>query len=401
MSNRKTSEHSNEPSTLWNGNFIMVLVFGFIAGTATQMVNPLLSKYAVSLGATLTLAGTIFGLHSGVALLARPFSGAASDLFNRKYVMIGGILLSTVAFAGYLLFQTIAAVIIFRILQGISFAFIGVSRNAYATEFIPRERLGEGIGFASFGLILSQAVGPAIGLWISDTWGFSYVFIVSLLLTLIGAVAFLFQPYKPQVRAQSSRKKLTLKNLIAVDVIPYALLAGMFTMAGQLDSSFIALLGTERGIANVGLYFTVYSIAALVLRPISGKIADRLGLSVILYPAFIFLSLTMVLIGSAYSILFIILAGLSKSLGQGIAIPAIQSASIKRLGREHAGVVMATIHMGSDLLNTIAPPLGGFFAADMGYGNMYYAFAGIVLLGIPAFALIKRSEKKSASNNII
>lgn len=381
------------PRTLWNKNFIMVLVFGFIAGTANQMVNPLLSKYAVSLGATLTLAGTIVGLQSGIAMFLRPISGAASDILNRKFVMIGSVLLSAVAFAGYLIFSNITAVIICRIIQGFAFAFMSVARTAYATEFMPKDRMGEGVAFTSFGVVLSQAVGPGVGLWLSEKWGYSACFTVALVCAVLGALVLSAQSYKHE-RGEFNRSKLSLGSLIAVEVIPYALLAGLFSMVTQLGNSFIALLGAERGIANVGLFFTVYSVCALVLRPASGKILDRFGLSVLLYPAFIFASLTLVLIGSAHSITFIILAGLTKALSQGVAVPSIQGSSIKRLGKERAGVASATIHMGQDLINTLAPMAGGAIAASIGYGGMYYIFAGIILLGIPVFMLLQRNERK-------
>jgi hypothetical protein len=73
-----------EPKTLWNPGFIMILSFGFLNGTANQMVNPQLSAYAVSLGANLTLAGTLVGMQSLIAMFLRPISGAVNDVLNRK-----------------------------------------------------------------------------------------------------------------------------------------------------------------------------------------------------------------------------------------------------------------------------------------------------------------------------
>ena len=104
-----------EPKTLWNLSFIVVLILGFITGSANQMVNPLLSKYATSLGASLSLAGALVGLQSGMAMCLRPLSGAASDMLNRKYVMIGSTVASSLAFAGYLLFHHITAIVICRL----------------------------------------------------------------------------------------------------------------------------------------------------------------------------------------------------------------------------------------------------------------------------------------------
>ena len=128
-----------EPTKLWNPSFILILVFGFISGTANQMVNPQLSKYALSLGASLSLAGTIVGLQSGMSMWLRPLSGAANDILNRKFVMVGSILVSSIAFAGYLFSHSIAGTIIFRCVQGFSFAFMSVARTSFATGFTPKD----------------------------------------------------------------------------------------------------------------------------------------------------------------------------------------------------------------------------------------------------------------------
>jgi predicted MFS family arabinose efflux permease len=382
-----------EPETLWNPSFIMVLVFGFLSGCANQMINPQLSKYAVSLGATLPLAGTIVGLQSGMAMFLRPLSGVANDVLNRKHVMIGSIFIAIASFTGYMIFPSIAGVIVFRSLQGFSFAFMSVSRTAFATAYIPKDRMGEGIGFTSFGVVLSQAVAPGIGLWVSENWGYNFCFLLALCFSVFGAAMLSLLPYK-HVKREFRRHDLRLRNLIAVEVLPYAFLAGMFSISIQMCNSFLALLGDERGIPGVAIFFTVYSIVALITRPVAGRILDKLGLPILLYPSFIFAVLTFMLLGAAQSITLIIIAGVFRALSQGVALPSIQGMAIIRLGRDRAGVASSTIFMGQDLLNTLAPAVGGVLAASIGYAQMFYVFAAFTLFGIPLYTLLRRYEKR-------
>ncbi len=392
---KKTSpvQEAQEPTTLWNVSFITILVIGFLTGSANQMINPQLSKYAMSLGASLSLAGTIVGLQSGMAMFLRPFSGAANDVINRKHVMIGSIMVACVAFTGYMLFNTVSAMIVCRLLQGFAFAFMSVARTAFATEYIPKDRMGEGVAFTSFGVVLSQAIGPGIGLWLSDKYGYNICFFVSLILSLAGAVVLALLPYK-HVKREVKKNRFKFSNLLSVEVLPYAFLAGLFSISIQLANSFLALLADERGIAGVAIFFTIYSLISLVMRPIAGKILDRFGLPVLLYPSFVFASLTFVLLGAAQSLMLIVVAGVFRAMSLGVAIPSIQGMAIKRLGREKAGVASATIFIGQDLLSTLAPMAGGVLATSIGYGNMFYCFAGFVLIGIPLYMLLQRSEKK-------
>lgn len=383
----------NQPKTLWNYNFIMVLVFGFLSGTANQMINPLLSTHITSLGASLSTAGFIVGLQSGMAMFLRPLSGAASDILNRKYVMIGSIVVSSVAFTGYLFFDSIPAAMICRMLQGFSFAFMSVARTAFATEYMPKDRMGEGVAMTTFGIVLSQAVGPAVGLWLYERWGFDGCLIAALAFSVSGIVLLSTLPYK-HVKGEFKSNRLKLSNLIAVEVIPYGILGGLFAMITHLANTFVNLIGEERGIANVALYFTVYSISALAIRPFVGKVVDKRGLAIILYPAFICAAASFITLGAAQGLLLVVISALFKTFSQGVALPSIQGSSIKRMGKERAGVASATIHMGQDFICWLAPFAGGHIAKNLGYGTMYYIFAVIVLMGIPFFMLIRRNEKK-------
>ena len=152
--------------------------------------------------------------------------------------------------------------------------------------------------------------------------------------------------------------------------------------------------GDERGIPGIALFFTMYAVIALFIRPMSGRILDKYGLPVLMYPSFIFAALTFGLIGAAQGITLIIIAGVCRALSTGVALPSIQGMSIKRLGSHRAGVSSATIYMGMDLMNTIGPAAGGVIATHMGYANMFYIFAGVVLLGMPLYVLLRRYEKR-------
>ncbi len=397
---------NEEPKTLWNPCFIMILLLGFATGTANQMVNPLLSKYAVSLGASLSLAGTIVGLQRGSAMFLRPFSGAASDLLNRKYVMLGSIIITGLSFAGYLVSQSVTMVIICRLLQGVGFAFMSVARTAFASAYMPKDKIGEGVGYTTFGVVLSQAAGPSIGLWISENWGFKYCFIVALCAQVIGGTLLALIPYRKAETKKNDGKprgkdRLKLENLISVTILPYAVLGGIFTMGNLLVSSFMPLMGELRGFANVGIFFTAYSLVAVFMRPFAGKLLDKKGLAAVLIPAYIASGISMLCVGFAPGLVLIAIGGVLKACGQGGGQPSIQAAAIKRLGREKAGVASATIQMGQDLLGFLAPSVGGLIVTyagkndlNFGYTVLFVLASLLMLSGIPIFLLIRKLEKK-------
>jgi len=265
------------PTTLWNRGFLMILVFGFMTGTAGQMVGPLLSKYTISLGASLALAGSLVGLINVVAAIIRPIGGAAADRLNRKHVMIFALVLYALAYTGFLLFPAIPAIVICRILQGAGASLLGIARIAFSTEFIPKDRMGEGITLNSFGIVISQALGPGIGLAISDRWGFQACFLIAVICNALGIIIISTLPYKPTKIAE--KRRLQLRSLIEPKIIPYGILSGMLSILTSMATTFVPLIGDERGIPNVALFFTTYAILALILRPVTGRLLDRYGLA--------------------------------------------------------------------------------------------------------------------------
>ena len=61
--------------SIWNKNFICVLLANAGLAMSHNVVNPLVSSYATLLGAAPTVMGVLTGMFFGVALAMRPFAG--------------------------------------------------------------------------------------------------------------------------------------------------------------------------------------------------------------------------------------------------------------------------------------------------------------------------------------
>ena len=84
----------------------------------------------------------------------------------------------------------------------------------------------------------------------------------------------------------------------------------------------------------------------------------------------------------------VIIAGVLKAIGQGSGSPAIQSTSLKMIGRDKAGVVSSTCYIGADVGNAVAPIVGGYVAEHYGYEIMFNGYAAILLvLGVIVFTI--------------
>lgn len=395
----------NSPETvskprLWTLPFVLTFMVSLLASIAAQMVTSLIAKYSISLGASLTLAGTIAALLSFAALAARPFTGIIADRFSRKNVMVVAIALIFCCIVAYLFCSSIPLLMVIRIVHGIGFALQLVSGMALASTFLPDERIGEGLGYFGLASILAMAVGPNIGLTLYNSFGLMVPFYVAGAMLLIGLVVTLMIPAPPQVKApQKERQPFKLSNLVAPNLLILSMVVCFFSAGNGIINTYLPLVGEAKGIDNVGVFFTAYAISVFLTRPFTGKLLDKRGLGVLLVPSIIIGTIGVVMLGMATHTYQIVLAGIFKAIGQGTATACIQATCVKILGRERAGVASSTCLLGQDLGNAVGPILAGMAATAYGYETMFYLYALVLFLGSLGFYALQcfiQKRKKSA-----
>lgn len=382
---------------LWNRSFVMLLIMSTFINSASQMIVPIVSKYAISLGAPLTIAATISSLMSFAALLLRPVAGLFSDRYNRKKIILMSNLLIAICLILMAVSRTVPMLVAVRLLHGVAFSFNSVALMAFNTVFIPKERLGEGIGWMALGNTVAQALGPNIGIVLIDIGGYGLCFFVAAGICLVGILVIMMMPYKT-VGTPNTERRINLHSLICVEILPYAAILCLFSAGSGLVSSMLVLLGDERGITNIGLFFTVYSVTMVLIRPVAGKLVDSKGLGVVLYPSIIIFGLGYMILGQTSAFWLILVAAVMKAIGQGSGVPGIQSSTIKQVGREKAGVVSSTCFIGQDIGNTFGPMMGGFVAQYFGFKTLFSGFSVVFIVASCAiFYAITVAEKKKAA----
>lgn len=366
---------------LWTPTFVFLMFIGTMTSMAFFLVSPIIAKHATNIGATLTLAGVIAGILSITGMVARPFSGVIVDRLHKKFIMISATVAMGIASLGYAISHDVTLLMVFRILHGASFALSLTVNVVMVTRFIPNSRLGEGMGYHGLGQIIATAIGPNIGMLLGERYGFTTVFVVSGLLLMTAAALLIMLPYKHEKIAHR-RRGIKLEDMIAVKVIPLAIVGGIFSLTNGLISAFLILLAEERGIANIGLYFTVNAICLLLVRPLAGKLSDKVSIGVILYPALALTLLESLLLAHANALWIVLIAAVCKALGQGSAQPMLMAASIRRLDLSKSGVATSTFFIGADIGQGLGPMLGGIISNHFSYQVMFYCSALLIALGM-------------------
>lgn len=156
--------------------------------------------------------GSIYLLGSSAVM---PIYGKLGDLFGRKYVMMAAIAIFTVGSATCALAVSMDTLIAARLLQALGGGGIITSIFAITADlFQPRER-ARYQSYASLMLMLASAIGPVLGGFMSDAFGWRSIFLVNVpigILVLAG-IGFML-PYKRPDRTP------------VIDYLGAALLAG-------------------------------------------------------------------------------------------------------------------------------------------------------------------------------
>ncbi len=188
-----------------------------------------------------------------------PTAGWLSNRFGRKRVFltaVGGFMITSVLCGAA---DSLGAEVIFRILQGMSGAYLVPISQAIILDIYPREQHGKAMALWGTGVVLGPVIGPTVGGYLTEFYTWRWIFYINIpvgILAFIGTVAFL-------------RETPILKGR-RFDVLGFAALAlGIGALQLMLDrgerhdwfdSPEIMI---EAGVAALGLYvFVAHSLTA-------------------------------------------------------------------------------------------------------------------------------------------
>lgn len=135
-----------------------------------------------------------------------PMTGWLSRVFGRKRFLLTCIVLFTLASLLCGAAPNLAALIIFRVVQGAAGgALIPISQAILMETFPPHQR---GMAMAIFGIgaMFGPIVGPALGGWITDNLNWRWIFYINLPIGIIAAIMCAFFIFDPAYLKRSKER---------------------------------------------------------------------------------------------------------------------------------------------------------------------------------------------------
>ena len=354
--------------TIWTRNFICMMLANFLLQMSNFATSTMVTTYATFLGAGPTLMGFLTGMFYGISLALRPVAGPIQTRANHKKLMIAVFVLGCIVNAGYSLFHSIPMFLAFRVLHGVQYAFFGSLSMTIAADSVPDDKLASGLGFFALSGAVSQAIAPQIGISLvgwgtalrGEDFGYTVLFTYGTAMLVLGLIPLLImRDEAKERRVEAAATGKWYNNIISRHAIMPAVVMMLIMMSFSNFNGFMVPFGAELGLENIGIFFTVFAGAMLVIRPVGGWLSDRLGLRNVLLPAIALFCISFLVIGSARTIPIILVGAVLASIGFGIGNPMTQALSVQTETRARRSVASNTLYVGMDVGFFMGPLLGG------------------------------------------
>lgn len=380
--------------SLWNRAFIFCLFNNLFLFTYYFALLTILPIYIMNdLGGTVQQAGMALTLFLVSSIAIRPFSGMIVERIGKaRSVRIAGIIFVVFAFA-YLLIESMWSLLLVRFLHGFWFSILTTVNVPIVNDYIPDERKGEGMGYFVMSTNLGVVFGPFLALTLIQFASFRLLFAV---LAGIVALGYIFtwliniqenttakQSPKPQAKGNSS---LQLHDIVESKVLAIGFVALLTAFAYSSVMSFItAYAEVKQLLAYTSVFFIVFAISMLLVRPWVGKLYDSKGPSAVIYPSFVFFAIGLVIVSFLNNQWVMWLSAVFMGIGYGSVFPCLQTVAIQSVEKPRMGHAISTFFTLFDIGLAVGSVVMGVLIAWMGFQATYLFCAAMVIVTLVVY----------------
>jgi MFS family permease len=326
---------------------------------STMFVNPLINGYAKELGASSAFAGIIVGIMSLAAMFLRPVAGNLTDKFSKyRLSFIGGALIF-VGVMGYVLTPSSGWLLLFRLINGTGYVLCTVCMTTWLAFLVPRQHVGEAMGFYGLMNALAMALAPAVSINIYQKIGYRTSLVASAVsaLLMIVAIQFVGDHALPKKRVRTQKKSF---KIIQFNVLPVAILTTLFAIPYFVTQADIVTYVEQKHLTvAVGSYFLIYAVVLLIIRVGLKRYFDTVRFGVWFWLSLVSTAAYIILLTVMNNDWQMALAAALMASGYGIIYSVLQSTALLLAPIEEQGLASATFYLGLDIAMAFGPMISG------------------------------------------
>jgi MFS family permease len=369
-----------------NFSLIITSSFLFFCNFSSFFLLPLFIK---SLGGNEKNIGFIMGSFGITSIVSIPLVSYLLDKYGRRRFLLLGSLIMSLSSYGFIFIGDLSPLLyVFRLFQGIGFAFFFTSAATAAVDVIPESRRGQGLGIFGAFLILTYAIGPTIGEFVINKFGFSLFFIITSSFSLV-ATFFVFLTRDVEFKKSTDPNALRFFYL-AFSKRYFVLLVTNIIVASGFGSVlyFISVYLKSKGL-DVFYFFVTYTITVAALRILGGRISDVFGRKGVASPSLFLFSLAIASVTLINSVYMIVLVSVLFSIGYGMLYPTMSALVVDKSWPDERGKAMGAYNASFSIGVNFPTFAFGIIAKNWGFVDMYLISALIVFMGFVIFTFFE------------
>lgn len=376
----------------------VISLIAFASYVASYMRFPVVPLFARSLGINTAHIGII---NSGFFLMAGSLSlplGILSDRWGRKRLAAWGLVLLSgssflLGFSGSML-----PLLGIYLLFGIGMAAFGPTMMSMVADCSPSTHLGRSYGWYTTALYCGMSLGPAVGGFVAQGFGYIQVFFISgALIVLVFGMLLFSLPQQQKFSAANGGRHLRV--IIIRDVVHNCPLLGCWlaTLGGcfglGMFITFIPLHAQNQGlpVSQIGMVFFIQglfnALSRIPLGHLSDHVADRGRLVVI---GLIGFALAMAGFGISHNFIHFSLSAAALGSSMGLAFTSIGALIAETVPPESRGLAMGGYNSVIYFGMMLSSGLMGYVIQRTGFATGFYLTAVVVLVLIGFFHLLIR-----------
>jgi MFS family permease len=351
----------------------------------------LLPLYVHQLGGTEAEIGLIQAMYSGAGIICQPLIGQWVDRVGRRTFMLLGAGLVVVASAGFALTSSIGFFGVLRAIQGIGFSAFFVANYLHVVDLVPADRRGWALGIFGVSGLLATALAPLAGEPVLRYLGFPVLFagVTLCVATSIVVLARMHGIRPPTVGGspRPSLRRLGFRELLRMHMV----LACFFGLGSGVIFTFLPTFSELLGVRGLGLFYTAYATAAIVVRVVGGGLIDTMGRRAVIVPSMGVQVLAGCILAAVAFLVpaharipvlpFLFLVGLLAGGAHGFLYPALSALLVdvtaERRRASAVGIFSSVFLVG----NALGAMLFGYIAHGVGYPVMWALLTGVLAIG--------------------
>jgi MFS transporter, DHA2 family, multidrug resistance protein len=235
---------------------VAVMFGAFVAVMDISVVNVSLPHMMGSFGEDLSSITWVATSYSIAEIILVTMAGWWSTLIGRKRLYLASFALFTVGSILCGTAVTFPQMLVYRVIQGIGGGALIPVSQAILRETFPREEQGMAMALWAMGVVLAPAIGPILGGWLTDRYGWPWIFYINVPVAIAGifmVTTFVHDP--PYLRRGLSKIDWVGIALLAVALTTMQIVLERGQQENWFDSNYIRLGTAVCAISFIALLF--------------------------------------------------------------------------------------------------------------------------------------------------